>query len=289
MTESTPKINWGDFLGRQLPTLVDRLTPRRLVLLADREPSADRINVHAHPELCLILRGRVQVDTSGEPLGLAAGCALLVAPHMFHLSRSLGASAETVWLSATPNHMGLSLAHIDHEARVDARGAIDLLDFAPGNRILSQLIAEASRRERGWAVLCRAQINTLLVNTLRRLDVDGRALPPYDEWSSAEIVTHEARIYIQRNYKHPLSLAQVAHHVALSPNYLATLFRRQFSRTIIDFLTEVRIEEAKRLLGEKDRKIADIADEVGYHSPYYFSRAFKKQTGRSPKAFRDTL
>ena len=48
-------------------------------------------------------------------------------------------------------------------------------------------------------------------------------------------------------------------------------------------------EEAKRLLGEKDRKIADIADEVGYHSPYYFSRAFKKETGQSPKAYRAGL
>jgi AraC-like DNA-binding protein len=289
MTHAQPKVNWSDFLGRQLPAVIDRLTPKRIVLLADRDPSTDRLNVHAHPELCLVLRGRILVATSGEPLEVRSGSALLVAPYMYHLSRSIGPSAETVWISATPNHMGLSYCTVDRECRVSAFGAIDLLDFPPANRILAQLTAEAKRQERGWPLLCRSQMNVLLVNTLRRLDVDGRALPAYDEWSAAEIVTHEARTYIQRNYKHPISLAQVAHHVALSPNYLATLFKKQFNRTIIDFLTEVRIEEAKRLLGEKDRKIADIADEVGYHSPYYFSRAFKKETGQSPKAFRAGL
>lgn len=281
-------VNWESMFATQLPAFVGRLTPRRLVLLGDREQSANRINVHAHPELCFVTAGGVEIETSGDPIRLRQGSALLVAPHMYHLTRCLSRNVTTVWFSATPNHMGTSTAHSDADGRMYPLGGTDFLDFPPGNRILCQLITEATAQKRGWLVLSKALINTLLIHALRRLGTDGRVLPPYDEWSSAEIVTREARIYIQRNYKHPITLAQVAHHVALSPNYLATLFKRQFGRTIIDFLTEARIEEAKRLLTDTDRKVSDIAFSIGYHSPYYFSRAFKRATGRSPKAFRQS-
>ena len=287
MSSDASRVDWEAFLHDRLPAVVDRLTPRRLVLLADREPSSERINVHAHPELCIVLKGKVDILTSGPPIPLQSGCALLVAPHMVHVSRATGRPAETVWFSATPNHMGTSLAHVGPEGELATDGGMDFLDFPPGNRILCQCISEVAAKQRGWLLACKALLNTLFVRALRCIGTDGRALPPYDEWSAAQIVTHEARIYIQRNYRHPLTLAQVAHHVALSPNYLATLFKRQFGRTIIDFLTEVRVEEAKRLLAETDRKVAEIAYDVGYHSPYYFSRAFKKASGRSPKAYRE--
>lgn len=287
MSKARPTVNWHAMLGERLPAVVERLTPGRLVLLADREPSQERLNSHPQPELCVVLRGKVRVRTTGAPIALGANSALLVAPHMYHLAQAEGRSAETVWFSATPNHMGTSLARVDSRGVVEATGAVDFLTFVPGNRLLCQLIGEVTRRERGWLLVAKALMNQLFVQALRRLDTDGRALPAFDEWSAAEIVTHEARIYMQRNYRHPLTLAQVAHHVALSPNYLATLFKRQLGRTIIDFLTEMRIEEAKRLLAETDRKVAEIAYQVGYHSPYYFSRAFRKVVGRSPKAFRE--
>ncbi len=287
MKERMADIPWRAWLGERLPTMVDRLSERGVMLLAGREPSTERINVHAHPEVCIGLKGRIEIANDGEPIRLGRGQVLVVAPHMLHRSRSLGPSAEMIWISATPNHMGISLARTDRKGHVEALGGVDFLDFEPGNRLITRLLEELLAERPGRLVLCKALLNTLLVHALRRLDTDGRPVPPEDEWSAAEIVTNEARYYIQRNYRHPLTLAQVAHHVALSPNYLAGLFKKQFGLTIIDYLTETRIEQAKQLLAETEKKVAEVADEVGYHSPYYFSRAFKKAVGRSPKAYRD--
>lgn len=288
MTKGKANVNWKAWLGDRLPAIIGRLRPSQLMLLAGRAPSTEQINVHAHPELCAVVKGRVEISTSGDPLRLRAGDVLLVAPRMYHEPSATGRSADMLWVSATPNHMGCSLARVDTTGLISTLGGIDFLTFEPGNRALTRVIGECLAKRQGWLPASKALLALLLVEALRRLDTDGRVIPPSDEWSAAEIVTHEARLYIQRNYRHDLALRDVADHVALSSNYLASLFKRQFSQTIIDFLTEVRIEEAKQLLADTDRKVAEIAERVGYHSPYYFSRAFKKVVGCSPKAYRES-
>jgi AraC-like DNA-binding protein len=286
MVSARPKVDWEELLGKRLPGVAARLTAARLVLLAGREPSKDPINSHPHPELCAVLRGAVDVLTSSATLRLRPGSVLLVAPHMYHRSLAVGREAETVWLRAPPNHMGGSLARVRPDGQIAALGSLDLLDFEQGHRLLMELIDELSSARRGRLELCRGLLAALFVRALRRVGAGGRFLPPDDEWPAAQIVTYNARHYIEKNYMHPLSLAEVAHHVALSPNYLAALFKRQFGRTIIDCLTEVRIAEAKRLLQETGRTVGEIAETVGYQSPYYFSRAFKKAVGRPPSDFR---
>ncbi len=279
-------IDWSVFLGQRLPEIFDQLAPDRLVLLAGRPESQDRLHSHAHPEMCVVLGGRIRIITETEPLLLEAGQVLLVAPRMWHSSTAVGRSAETLWLGATPNHMGGSVARLSTRGHSRTVGGLDFLDFRPGSILMHRLVDEAVAREEGYIRMCRSLLNELCTLALRSLSRHGRQLPADEQFSSAQIVTYNARHYIQKNYHHPLTLAQIAHHVALSPNYLANLFKRQFDRTIIDYLTEVRIEEAKRLLRETELKVSRIASEVGYNSPYYFSRAFKQVTGRSPRQFR---
>ena len=291
MGPARPSVDWEELLSQRLPALAARLSARRLVLLADRgpdprEPSRSQIDAHDHPELSVVLKGTVDILTSSAPLRLRSGHILLVAPHMYHRSVAIARSAEAVWFRATPTHTGASLARILPDGRVEPEGGLDLIDFPDGHRVVDELIEEAIAAQRGWIDASRALLTRFFVHAWRRLGADGRVLPPDDAWSAAQIVTFNARHYIQKNYAHPLTLAQVAHHVALSPNYLAALFKRQFGRTIIDFLTEVRIEQAKELLKTTDRTVADVALAVGYQSPFYFSRAFKKAAGRSPNEFR---
>lgn len=279
-------IDWSSFLGQRLPEIFDRLTEDNLLMLAGRPESHDRLHSHAHPELCVVLAGRMRLLNEGEPINLEAGQALLVAPRMWHASTAIGRSAETLWLGATPNHMGGAVARLSTRGRSRTVGGLDFLDFRPGSILMHRLVDEAVARELGWMRMCRALLNELCTLALRNLSRHGRQLPPDEQYSSAQIVTYNARYYIQKNYHHPITLAQVAHHVALSPNYLASLFKRQFGRTIVDYLTEVRIEEAKRLLRETELKVSRIASEVGYNSPYYFSRAFKQVAGCSPRQYR---
>jgi two-component system response regulator YesN len=97
----------------------------------------------------------------------------------------------------------------------------------------------------------------------------------------------KAKQYIDEHYmSQDISLNCVAAQVNVSPNHFSTIFSQEAGITFIDYLTSVRINAAKRLLSGSGMKCADIAYEVGYGDPHYFSFIFKKTMGIAPSEFR---
>lgn len=100
----------------------------------------------------------------------------------------------------------------------------------------------------------------------------------------------KAKKYIDENYADQnTTLTTVAEAVCLSPNHFSTIFSQECKITFIEYLTNVRIENAKRLMTETDMKGYDIAYECGFSDPHYFSYIFKKNTGVSPREFKGSL
>lgn len=96
-----------------------------------------------------------------------------------------------------------------------------------------------------------------------------------------------ARAYLEQRYAAPeLSLNDVAAHVGLSPNHLSTVFSSEVGETIRDYVTRLRMERAKELLRTTNLSAAEVCARVGYNDPHYFSAAFKRATGLSPRHFR---
>ena len=96
----------------------------------------------------------------------------------------------------------------------------------------------------------------------------------------------EAVYIIQNQYSENLTLDDVARQVFISPYYLSHLFREELGVTFLEYLTRIRMEEAKRLLCDRSLTILDISARVGYEDPSYFSKVFKKNTGVSPNQYR---
>lgn len=97
----------------------------------------------------------------------------------------------------------------------------------------------------------------------------------------------QARDYIDAHFRDPnLSLVEVAAHAHLSPSHFSTVFSQETGQTFKEYLTEIRIRTAKELLRTTTQRSFEIADQIGYSDPHYFSYVFRKQTGLSPKEFR---
>jgi AraC-like DNA-binding protein len=92
--------------------------------------------------------------------------------------------------------------------------------------------------------------------------------------------------YLQQNYAERLTRQQVAKAVGVSEDYLGRIFLQELGLSPMEYLNRYRIKEAKVLLSQTCASVTDIADQVGFDDPAYFSRAFRKQVGVSPRAYR---
>lgn len=93
--------------------------------------------------------------------------------------------------------------------------------------------------------------------------------------------------YIDANYDKPMTLAEIARASHLSASRLAHVFKEQMGSTIFEYVTSVRIEQAKQLLLATNRSCTDICFEVGYNHQSYFTRTFKALVGMTPRQFKN--
>ncbi|MDF2513447.1 MAG: two component transcriptional regulator, AraC family [Herbinix sp.] len=94
--------------------------------------------------------------------------------------------------------------------------------------------------------------------------------------------------YILWNYFDTgLSITTVADAVGLSPNYLCSLFKKNTGSTLNDFFLQIRVEKSKRLLRTTNLRLYEICDRVGVADPNYFSALFKRESGMTPREYRN--
>lgn len=96
----------------------------------------------------------------------------------------------------------------------------------------------------------------------------------------------EVKKYINDRFFMNVTLTEVSEFVGMNPSYFSTLFKKETGMGFLEYLTNVRIEEAKELLGDPNRPICDTASEVGYKDIKHFAKQFKKRVGLSPIEYR---
>ncbi|MFN8412039.1 MAG: response regulator [Anaerolineales bacterium] len=100
----------------------------------------------------------------------------------------------------------------------------------------------------------------------------------------------QSKEFIENHYANAeLSLNEVAMQANLSASHFSVVFSQATGQTFKEYLTEVRIKKAKELLRMTSLRSTDIAYQVGYNDPHYFSSVFKKNTGLSPMEFRSKI
>ncbi len=102
-------------------------------------------------------------------------------------------------------------------------------------------------------------------------------------------VVHTIHAYVEANIGGDLTLNRLSGLVFLTPFYVSRLYKMKTGNSISDFITEARIERAKKLLSETHLKIHEVGNAIGYDSASYFTRFFKKITQLTPQEFRDSI
>ena len=99
----------------------------------------------------------------------------------------------------------------------------------------------------------------------------------------------EAKSFILAHAGEPLRLSEVAQQLHISAQYFSKFFKKAAGVGFSEFLTRVRVENAKALLAKPDLLIHQVANQTGFGSLSQFNRAFRRYTGNSPKEYRASL
>ena len=100
-------------------------------------------------------------------------------------------------------------------------------------------------------------------------------------------VIRDAKEYIRTNFSQSdLSLNRIAVHIGVSPSYFSSIFKQETGQSFVEYLTQVRMERACELLKCTSYRTSEIGEQVGYNDSHYFSAAFKKAMGQSPKEYK---
>jgi two-component system, response regulator YesN len=100
-------------------------------------------------------------------------------------------------------------------------------------------------------------------------------------------VIRQIQDYIEHNLQEDLSLNKIGEHVYLHPVYLSRLYKKETGESLSSYITRIRMDKAAQLLTRSNKKVSDIAVEVGYHKTQYFIRLFKEYYDSTPQIYRN--
>jgi len=238
-------------------------------------------------EVLHVIKGTVQLTVAGSRFTAGPGETLLVppgAPHrdefdleeglelffctlLWPLAEDYFAIVDNRALTAMHSHRKAEVATLFDQLRADLAGA------APVDKLVA-----------------RARLHTILLLVLREAVHQSQAnLASVEEtpygMERRRALMLQAKAYLERHYADGIALDDIAAELHVSAYYLSHLFSEQSGFSLFSYLTSLRMEKAQGLLLEGQLNVAEVGRAVGYEDANYFSKAFKKHVGSSPREF----
>ncbi len=222
---------------------------------------------HSHYYLYLFVCGEGEVRHEGKSYPVRPGTLVLVHPWQMHEIVKTKHELTYLYISFIGDGALPILSEIDAETP---------LTVYPSHEYLLDFWMKSIRRIRGRNSLYITE--SVFTHTLSYLTAEDSEV---DDRSLAAI-----KSYMQENLSNPeMSLRTVAGIFFYSEKYFSYLFREKTGTKFTDYLNDLRIRYALRLIGEGVKSIAELSAACGFMSACYFSKVFKKIVGKSPAAY----
>lgn len=252
-------------------------------------PEKTPINCHWHTEFEFfkLVSGRIRLQYKNQYLVAEAGDMFFFNSGELHAATNIGEGP--VRLQSIVFHpdiiSSMGVIRMRYVNPVMEGKLILAHDFG-SNAVMQQKFDAAFRLLRagrfGYELEVKALICSMFFEMMKTVE-DGAALSP--KRSSMDHIKN-AIGYIARNYMNPIRTDELASVCFLSTGYFCRLFKRVTFKTPWEYLNEVRLSHAVELLVYSDKRIVDVALEVGFSSNSYFIEAFKAAFGISPGEYR---
>ena len=268
------------------------ITKLATVLLYELSPTYRNTGErHDFWEMIYVDRGAIRCRANDDVLLLRQGEILFHAPNEFHSVECDGTHSASIFIITFSSRSPCMKCFCKKIFRMDPAKT----------RLMKRLITECNltfavseyplrtlpTAPLGGAQMVRHYLEELLICLLRAEQSVATSTTSLDGKDSVQdTLAHQICSYLKAHVCERVTLEQLSRHFHFGKSRLSDIFKRSQNETIIGYHIKLKIEEAKRMLFEQDLPISEIAAQLGFESPEYFSRTFRKHTGMSPTAFK---
>ena len=161
---------------------------------------------------------------------------------------------------------------------------LDLPETSPLPAIARWLDVELRNQKPGWEGTAMAYLRIFLTDLCRSANDTG--IRPQKNALPGALRLEKVRTHIDKHFRNPLTLEELAKVAGLSRTYLCRAFRTYAEKSVFTYLQERRIQAAMLALRQSNGKVIQIAAECGFNDLSHFNRCFRRFCGRTPQAYR---
>jgi len=268
--------------------------------LVDAIWKLDRLHSARMPLLCFVVQGPVACQIADYAVHCDTGHGYLVPPGIPYANGSYRFLDETkpyqgqcTRLQLLPYHNGLYCWRTNNW--IDAKGSQQINELShslPFSRVpdyLYELMDEMRHRQTNWEVICNGLLQLLLGTLHRELQKApfiqaGKVLLPVSPEKPQHTIARIER-YIHQNLAEDLTIEKLSRRAAMSRTAFTVQFRARTGKSLVEYLTDLRMEKARGLLRGGDLAVRHVASDVGVR-PSRLRALFQEREGVSPSEYR---
>lgn len=234
--------------------------------------------VRDHYLIHYIASGKGAYTTGGKTWTLNSGDAFLVFPNTeIYYEADTEEPWTYYWVGFAGTDAGTILAATDFSRKSPVLRSLSYgMEFRAALRHINDAFGNSLEN----AVAMTGELYLALALLVRHASA-----PPEAEPDDHEMV-RKAINYIDANYAYPISVEDIARYAGVSRSTLFRQFRKSLGLSPKEYLEHYRIRRAKHLLRHTDLTVGSVSISVGYDNGLYFSKVFRKVTGRTPSEWR---
>ena len=240
--------------------------------------------LHTHPftELFYVVDGKGEFNIQGQLFPVKANDFVIINPQVEHTELS---SPDEPLEYIVLGIRGLSFSNLTPVSEGGHPFSFFNLRDEQKDilRYLNAMVQEATSQQMSYELVCHNLLEILLIKILRHQHFDLEVGKQSKATKDISFIKH----YLETYYHESIQLEDLASMTHLSRFYISHSFKKEIGMSPMEYLIDIRIKESKILLRTTNYSISQVADIVGFTTPTYFSKQFRKSTGISPTDYRE--
>jgi len=240
------------------------------------------VRTRQHHEIIFICNGRGSFVFGEKSYPIKKGTLLFISPDV-PFSIEIDAEVPVVFFSVHFSYARVSLndgkwAVQDESQNLSRSPALELKDAYLVEEQFNELLDCWNKKLPGYESKARTMFQQLLLMITENINKQSRNF-------AVSLKVEKIIGYMHQNISVKVTLSELSKLVQMTPFYMSRTFKEATGYTIIEYFNKLKIDKAKELLIEGNKKIKEVAQELGFVDEFYFSRTFKKVEGMNPSEF----